>query len=379
MPGGSRFTRHSRRCAMATSVALSGSGASIVMVQPGSERTAAAGSPNVCIGWKPPVTAPPRAAASSADTSVTPLQCTAKTSRRQRALAAVAAIASSGVVTNTRSQPSTTCCALGSTAQPSMDAASFCASAATMLVTAKTRSSRCAKLHASAVPRRPAPTNPMRSAASSCGVIVVVLGDRSVSRRPGAVTVERYGVRCGAEAVALGYRHAAVGNRQQRAHDKLTSGVRMAVEFEQARAACSRQHVQRGEQRYPAAEVVRAVALAGADCRPCDARVAADATPLGDVGLDHAQHAIGNRILKLAPLQVLAAGERNWRCVGKPAPLFDRCVDAYRFLEPLDVDRCGIARERHRGLDSKRLVRVAGKHGVGAERLAHGAQVAKVA
>ena len=133
----------------------------MVIVEPGNDATAAAGSPKVCSGWKPPTDAPWSRAAPSASTSVTPLQCTTDTSGRQRSEPQTGVIAASGVVRKTRSQASTTACG-AMASQPAMPAASSFALAALLLATALTYRPAAAKLKASALPRRPAPMKPMR-------------------------------------------------------------------------------------------------------------------------------------------------------------------------------------------------------------------------
>ena len=81
---------------------------------------------------------------------------------RHRSAAVVVVMAPSGVVTKTRSQLSTTACASAVT-QPGIGPASARALASVTLATALTRKPALARLHASALPRRPAPMKPMRS------------------------------------------------------------------------------------------------------------------------------------------------------------------------------------------------------------------------
>src|SRR5579862_9843830 len=111
------------------------------------------------------------------------------------------------------------------------------------------------------------------------------LARQSMSRRPRAIAVERRDIRRRPEPVALGHRHASATDRQQVAHDELASGIRVAVEFEQAEAPRGRQCVQRSEQRYSAAEVMGAIALARFDRLSRDANVSAHASPFRDIRL----------------------------------------------------------------------------------------------
>ena len=114
------------------------------------------------------------------------------------------------------------------------------------------------------------------------------------------------------------------GNGAARA---LAQRIGVAVDLEQAVAAGGGEQMGRGQKPDAAAEKMRAVAQAGRADPPGERQAGGDAAPFGEIGLDDAQRARGDRRIerRIAP-QVLAGRERDRRCLGEALPVLDGAV-----------------------------------------------------
>ena len=100
-----------------------------------------------------------------------------------------------------------------------------------------------------------------------------------------------------------------------------------------------------GHEADPAAQPVRAVALARLHGGQAHGEAAGHAAPLADIGLHHAEPRVGGGAQEVLAAQVLAAGERRGVGLGDRAPLRFRAVGDDRFLHP--VERKFVQHRRH--------------------------------